>query len=118
MPAECLGSAGFYRGHHFKLGETDMPSIGPPPRRAVLSKDVSNLQLRSEHRPRASLQPSPERMILQLLEPLEGAGRIADCLRGDMGIARRRAQLGMAEQNLDHPNIRVCLQKMGRKTVA
>jgi len=46
MPAECLGSAGFYRRHSFKLAEADMPSIGPSPRGAVCAENISNFQLR------------------------------------------------------------------------
>jgi hypothetical protein len=45
MPAERLGPAGFYCRHHLELGEADMPSIGPPPRGAIPSEYVSNLQL-------------------------------------------------------------------------
>ena len=44
MPAECFGSTGLDRGHHFELTETDMTRISPPPRRAVHAKDVSDLQ--------------------------------------------------------------------------
>ena len=44
MPAERLGSAGLNGGHHFELGQADMPSIGPPPRRTMGAEDVSNLQ--------------------------------------------------------------------------
>jgi len=44
MPAERLGPAGLNGGHRFELAETDMSSIGPPPRRAVHAKDVSDLQ--------------------------------------------------------------------------
>jgi hypothetical protein len=49
MPAERLGSAGFYRGHHFELAQTDMSRIGPPPRRAMGAEDVSNLQFWQGH---------------------------------------------------------------------
>ena len=44
MPAECFGSTGLDRGHHFELTEADMPCIGLPPRRAICTKDVSDLQ--------------------------------------------------------------------------
>ena len=44
MPTERLGSAGLNRGHHFELAEAEMTRIGPPLRRAVHAKDVSDLQ--------------------------------------------------------------------------
>lgn len=44
MPAECFGSTGLNGGHHFELTETDMTRIGLPPRRAICTKDVSDLQ--------------------------------------------------------------------------
>ena len=44
MPAECFGSAGLNGGHHFELAETDMSSIGLPPRRTMGAEAVSYLQ--------------------------------------------------------------------------
>ena len=54
---------------------------------------------------------------VQPLQRFEWAGRIPDRLGGDMGIARRRAQLGVAEQHLDHPDVNVCLQQVRGKAV-
>ena len=54
---------------------------------------------------------------VQRLEGFEGAGRVTDRLGGNMGVARGRAQLGMAEQHLDHPHINVGLQQMCREAV-
>jgi hypothetical protein len=34
-----------------------------------------------------------------------------------MGVARRRVQLGMSEQNLDHPYIGMVLHQMGGEGV-
>lgn len=45
MPAERLGPASFYRRHHFELVQTDMPRIGPSPRRTMGAENVSDLQL-------------------------------------------------------------------------
>jgi hypothetical protein len=45
LPAERLGSAGFYSGHYFELGQADMAHIGLPPRRTVFTENISNLQL-------------------------------------------------------------------------
>jgi len=43
---------------------------------------------------------------------LERAGDLAPRLGSDMGVSRRRGQLGVAEQHLDHPDIGVGLQEM------
>ena len=48
---------------------------------------------------------------------LKRAGRIPDRFGGDMGVACRRAQLGVAQQHLNNPDVNVGLQQMGRKTV-
>ena len=50
-------------------------------------------------------------------EVLQRAHDRADRLGGDARVERRRVELGMSEQNLDHPNIDVLLQQMGRKAV-
>ena len=55
---------------------------------------------------------------VQPFERFEWAGRIPDRLGGDMGIARRRAQLGMTEQNLDHADVRTSLEQMRGKAMA
>ena len=64
MPAERFGSAGFNRGHHFELGQADMPGVGPPPRRAKGAEDVSDLQPKPSHRPRRLFQPSSQGLVL------------------------------------------------------
>ena len=45
MPAERLCPAGFNRRHDLELREADMSRIGQPPRMALSTKDVSDLQL-------------------------------------------------------------------------
>ena len=52
-----------------------------------------------------------------ILDLLERAGNVAQRFGGQMGVSRRRGQLGMAEQNLDHPNTRVSLKEMGREAM-
>lgn len=112
VPAECLCPAGLDRRHDLELAQADMPGIGPSPRRPMGTKDISDLQLRPGHPGGVSLQPMHKGLILQLLQALERADGVADYLCGDMGISGSRAQLGVAEQNLDHPYIRVGLQKV------
>ncbi len=56
MPAERLGPASLNRRHHFELGQADMSGIVPPPRGAMGTEDVSDLQLRPGH-PGARVTP-------------------------------------------------------------
>jgi len=54
----------------------------------------------------------------QALHVLKRAGDIAQRLCRDMGVTRRRAQLGMPEQHLDHTHIGVRFQQMRGKAVS
>jgi len=117
MPAKRFGPADLNRGHHFELGQADVPRIGPPPRGTISSKDVSDLQLRTRQRPRRLLQASLESLILQASQHLVRADRVLDGFGGDVGVLRCGGQLGMTQQNLDHPNIRVRLQQMRGEAV-
>jgi hypothetical protein len=49
---------------------------------------------------------------------IERAHDLADCLGGDAGIERCGVELGVPQQDLDHPNVDVLLQQVGRKTVS
>ena len=42
---------------------------------------------------------------------------VADRIGRDLRIARRRVELGMSEQHLDHANIDILLQEMGGEAV-
>ena len=53
----------------------------------------------------------------QRLEGFERAGRVTDGFYGNVGMTRRRAQLGVAEQHLDHLHVDVCLQQVRGKAV-
>ena len=117
MPAKRLGPAGFNRRHHLQLGQADVPRIGLPPRRTIGTKDVSQVQRWPGHPRTRSLQASLHRLILQLGQHLVGADGIPDRLGGHVGISGGGRQLGVAEQHLDHPHVRVGLQKVGGKAV-
>jgi len=54
---------------------------------------------------------------MQRCEPIERAHDLADGIGGDTGIERRRFELGVTKQHLDHPNINVLFKQMGRKAV-
>lgn len=75
--------------------------MGPPIRRAMGTKDISNLQPWAWQRQRTSLRPS----VSQLRQQLVGAVGIPDQLSGDMGVLRGGAELGVTEQDLNDPYI-------------
>ena len=90
-----------------------MASIGFTPSGPVVAEDVRNLQHWTGHQRRAS----SGRLVLLADEMIERAGDVADRIGRDLRVARRRVELGMSEQHLDHPNIDILLQEMGGKTV-
>jgi len=47
-------------------------------------------------------------------QPLQRALDVADRVDGDAGVERSRLQFGVAEQHLDHANIDVLFEQMGR----
>src|SRR6516225_9605504 len=50
-------------------------------------------------------------------EPLERALDVADRADGDAGVERRRLELRVAEQHLDHANVDALLEQMGGEAV-
>ena len=86
-----------------------MTRVGPSICGTMVPKDVCDLQLWAGQPSRPLLQPSPDGMILQLLQHLVWADSTTDGLGRDMRIARCCAELGMTQQHLDHPNIGSCL---------
>ena len=50
-------------------------------------------------------------------QPIQGLLILRIVLSGDAGIARRRRQLRVTEQNLDHANVDAALQQMGGEAV-
>ena len=51
-------------------------------------------------------------------QPLQWALDVADRVDGDAGVERRRLQLRVSEQHLDHANIDALLEQMGRSCAA
>jgi len=51
-------------------------------------------------------------------EPLQRAFDVADGADGDAGIERRRLELGVTEQHLDHTDVDVLFEQMGGEAVA
>src|SRR5882724_3029443 len=50
-------------------------------------------------------------------EMLERAGDLAERLEGDAGVERRRIELLVPEQHLDHPDVGLLLKQVGREAV-
>src|ERR1700740_2569039 len=50
-------------------------------------------------------------------QPLERALDVADRADGDAGVERRRLELRVAEQHLDHANVDALLEQMGGEAV-
>ena len=92
-----------------------MAGIGPAPCRAVAAEDIRDLQRWTRHASRASGRRFG---LLELSrDAVERAHDLLDRLGGDARIERRGVELGMAEQDLDHPDIDVLLEQMGGKAV-
>jgi hypothetical protein len=54
----------------------------------------------------------------QRREAIQWAHDLADGVGGDAGVERRCLKLGVTQQDLNHPNIDVLLEQVGRKAVA
>ena len=89
--------------HDAALDAAEMPGTGLPKRFAVAAEDVRHLQNRS-HGAR-----SAGRHDLQT-KPVKRTWRVADGLGGDLGVARRAGQAGVAEQHLDDAHVGPVLQ--------
>ena len=101
-----------------------MAGVGLTPSRAMGAEDIRDLQGETSHKKRASggrfrLGGALRRDLGQVqIEPLQRAGDVTDRVDGDAGIERRRLQFGVAEQDLDDPDIDVLFQQMGCEAVA
>ncbi len=65
-------------------------------------------------------RPSGGRRLLCLVEAelIERARDDADRVDGDARVERRRFQLGVAEQDLDHPDVDALFEQMSSKAMA
>ena len=92
-----------------------MTGVELPPSRSVVAEDIRDLKRWTRHASRALRW----RLVLPGLagEALQRTYHLADRLGGDARVERRGLELGMSEQNLDHPDIDVLFQKMGGEAV-
>ena len=110
-----------------------MAGVGLAPRRSMAAEDIRNLQLWTCQERRAlggqlglGLLPS---LLFDLLldlvflgqqrcEAIERAHDLADRIGGDARIERRGIELGVTQEDLDHPNINVVFEQMRREAMA
>ena len=101
-----------------------MAGVGLTPSLAMAAEDIRDLQGETSHEKRASggrfrLGGASRRDLGQVqIEPLQRAGDVTDRVDGDAGIERRRLQFGVAEQDLDDPDIDVLFEQMSCEAVA
>ena len=111
MPAERLCPASLNRRHHLQLREAQMPRVGPPIGGAMAPKYIC---VATSSARRGTL-PRPSGHIPHVLKR---AGDIAQRLGGDMGVSRRRGQLGVTQEHLDHADVCIgssrCVAKLCR----
>src|SRR5271165_2851377 len=84
-----------------------MPGVGVAPGGPMGAENIRDLQRGTRHGSRGLCW----RRLLS--ETLERARNVADRLEGDAGIARRRIELLVPEQNLNQANIGLALEQMG-----
>jgi hypothetical protein len=89
-----------------------MAAIGRAPAWAVVAEDLRDLQCRTPHP-----QRSARGIALRQAQPVERTDDRAQQVGGDMRVARRRVQLGVTQQNLDHTHISMVLHQMRREGV-
>ena len=114
VSAERRGPASLDRRHHLQLSEAQVTGVGLAPSRAMGAKDVGDLEERPRHADLSGGRRSAREVDPQ---PLQWALDVADRVDGDAGVERRRLQLRVSEQNLDHANIDALLEQMGGEAV-
>ena len=111
MAAKLRRATGFDSGHCFELPKAQMPGVGLAPGGPVAAEDIRNLQRGTRH----SLRRLSS--LLSQAKPVQRAHHLADRGGGHARVKRRRVQLRMAKQNLNHPDIDILLQQMGGKAM-
>src|SRR3977135_3849361 len=104
MPAEGGGAAALDGAHHLELTEAQVTAVGVTPCGTMVAEDVRDLQRWTSHAGRLRWRLSlPLRH--QRREPVERAHDLTDDVGGDMSVARRGVELGVAEQDLDDTDV-------------
>src|SRR6516162_5848426 len=123
ISAERRRAAALDRSHHLQLVEAHMPAVGVTPSRTVIAENVRDLQSWLSHgrgglRRRRLLGVSPGTLAARHAQAIERALDLGDQPGGNAGVARRRLQLLVSEQRLNHANVRAALKQMGGEAVA
>ena len=105
MTAKHRRAAGRDRSDHAPFDAPEMSDVRSFVTLTVTAEDIGQF----ERRPRR--HPLSGRRHVQG-EPIERTGGIADELRGDARIARRRRQVLVTEQNLNDADVDAALQKV------
>jgi hypothetical protein len=111
MAAKRRGPARLDRAHDAALSSAKMTDARLTIRLAVAMEDVRHLQCGHGR------IGSGRRGALEL-EPVERAGRVADCRGSDLGIAGCGRQVAMTEERLDLADVGAGLERMGGEAVA
>ena len=113
MTSERRRAATLDGRHHLQLAEAHMGAIGLTPSGPVVAENIRNLQSWTEHKRRVLLRWL---VLLGLLGQLiERAHHLGDQVGGDACVVRRRIQPLVAEQSLNHADIKLAFQQMRRK---
>ena len=116
MAAERRRAAALDRRHHLELAEADVAGVGAAPGRPVAAEDVRDLQSGTRHAAAATPAAAPSASVIGVSRS-SGLMTVADRLGRDLGVERRRLELGVAEQHLDHADVDVLFQQMGGEAV-
>jgi hypothetical protein len=115
MAAKLCRAAGFDGCHRFESPEAQMAGVGLAPSSPMAAEDIRNLKRGTRHsRKRLARRIAP---LLVKGKPVERAHHLADRACRHARVKRRRVELGVSQQNLDHPDVDILLQKMRRKAV-
>jgi len=110
MPAEGSRAAVLDGAHHLELVEADAAVVGIAPCGPVAAEDVRDLQTWPGHAD-GSRRRSGYSLWNEPREPVQRAHDFANDVGRHLGVARRRVQLGVSEQDLNHANVNVLLHR-------
>jgi hypothetical protein len=111
VSAENRCATNLDRSHDTALTEAHVTGIGHAPGLAVAAEDVRRLQLRLGHV--SAVRPKVQRRCSGVQADLY----LSDRVEGDPRIPRRRCDMAVAKQVLDHADVDALFQKVSRKAV-
>ena len=96
--------------HHLELVKAHAAAVGIAPCGPVAAEDVRDLQTWPGHAD-ALRRRSGYSLWNEPREPVQRAHDFANDVGRHLGVARRRVQLGVSEQDLNHANVNVLLHR-------